>query len=323
MPALSLIIAVYKNISALDLILRGLEEQSFRDFEVIIAEDNDGIEMKNFIKTAQKRHFFTIKHIFQADNGFRKDKALNKAVAISEADYTVFIDGDCILHKHFLKAHFENREDGLALFGRRVMLSEKMTTGLYNNSFFTIPKVIAPYGRLVIRNEQKKLFGKGLVNRFLIFFSKKIKNLFTKPLPKTSFIRQNDKRTLLDSITYFKMLITHCKRMDCAFYLPFLPSPIQTTTGIWGCNWSIHKKHLIAVNGFDEDYVKPGFGEDTDIEWRLFQHGIKLKKIKYKAIQYHLHHKENYADTLENEKLMLKKRIDRKVFCKNGLNQYL
>ena len=271
MPALSLIIAVYKNIPALDLILRGLEEQIFREFEVIIAEDNDAVEMKNFIEKAQKRHFFTIKHIFQADNGFQKDKALNKAVAISEADYVVFIDGDCILHKHFLRAHFESREEGLALFGRRVMLSEKMTIVLYSKSRFA----------------------------------------------------QKGKRTFLESITFYKMLITGCKRMDCAQYLPFLPSPIQTTTGIWGCNWSIHKKHLIAVNGFDEDFVKPGFGEDTDIEWRLFQQGIKLKKIKYKAIQYHLHHAENYADTLENEKLMLKKRIEGKVFCKNGLNQYL
>jgi glycosyltransferase involved in cell wall biosynthesis len=270
MPALSLVIAVYKNIPAIDLILRGLEEQSFRDFEVVIAEDNDAIEMKNFIKMAEKRHFFTIKHIFQADNGFQKDKALNKAVAISAADYVVFIDGDCILHRHFLKAHFENREDGLALFGRRVMLSEKMTTWLYNeartNRLYYVKETLSPC---------------------------------------------------------YKLLIAHCKRMDCALYLPFLPSPIQTTTGIWGCNWSIHKKHLVAVNGFDEDFVKPGFGEDTDIEWRLFQHGIKLKKIKYKAIQYHLHHAENYADTLENEKLMLKKRIDGNVFCKNGLNQYL
>jgi glycosyltransferase involved in cell wall biosynthesis len=270
MSALSLIIAVYKNIPALDLILRGLEEQSFRDFEVIIAEDNDGLGMKNFIQEAQKRHFFTTKHIFQPDRGFQKDKALNKAVALSASDYLVFIDGDCILHKHFLKEHFENKEEGLALFGRRVMLSENMTNRLYalarTDSSYYVTRAISPC---------------------------------------------------------YKLLITRCKRIDCAFYLPFLPSPIQSTTGIWGCNWSIHKKHIIAVNGFDEDYIKPGFGEDTDIEWRLFQMGIKLKKIKFKAIQYHLHHTENYADTLENENLMLKKRIQGKVFCENGLNQYL
>ena len=269
MPQLSLIIAVYKNIPALDLILRGLQNQSFKDFEVIIAEDNDGVEMGNFIKNARDKFFFPIKHISQPDNGFQKDKALNKSVAIAAADYLVFIDGDCIPHRHFLKAHFENRTEGYALFGRRVMLSEKLTIALAKseaNSEF---------------NEQNPTF-----------------NIFT-------------------------LIVTGCKRIDCAVYLPFLKNKIQTTTAIWGCNWSIHKKHILDVNGFDEDYVKPGYGEDTDIEWRLFKTGIQLKKIKNKAIQYHLHHKENYADTLENEKLMLKKQAAGKFFCENGLSKYL
>ena len=262
MPQLSLIIAVYKNIPALDLILRGLQNQSFKDFEVIIAEDNDGILMKSFIENALKQFFFPIKHISHPDNGFQKDKALNKSVAVAASDYLVFIDGDCIPHRHFLNAHFENRTEGYALFGRRVMLSEKLTNVLASN----------------------------------------------KANP---------------TISIFNLIITRCKRIDCAFYLPFLKNKIQTTTAIWGCNWSIHKKHIVDVNGFDEDFIKPGYGEDTDIEWRLFKIGIQLIKIKNKAIQYHLHHKENYADTLENEKLMLKKQAAGKFFCENGLSKYL
>jgi hypothetical protein len=38
---ISLIIAVYKNIDFLDLVLRSVARQSMTDFEVIIAEDND------------------------------------------------------------------------------------------------------------------------------------------------------------------------------------------------------------------------------------------------------------------------------------------
>jgi glycosyltransferase involved in cell wall biosynthesis len=271
MSSLSLVIAVYKNIPALDLILRGLERQSLRDFEVIVAEDNDGLEMKHFIENAQKQYPFTIKHISQPDNGFQKDKALNKAVAASDSNYIVFIDGDCIPHRHFLKAHFEHREKGIALFGRRVMLSEKFSNSL---------------------------------------------NAAIQEVNTTN-------KGIIDKIDIFNLCVSGCKRMDCAFYIPILPTPIQTKTGIWGCNWSIHKEDLIAVNGFDEDYVKPGFGEDTDIEARLFQIGIKLKKIKYQAIQYHLFHPENYADTLENEALMKKKREAGIIFCKHGLNQYL
>ena len=298
MPALSIIIAVYKNIPALDLILRGLNRQSFRDFEVIIAEDNDSVLMKNFIEKTD--YFFPIKHISQPDNGFQKDKALNKSVAASSSDYLVFIDGDCLPHKHFLKAHFENRQQGIALFGRRVMLSEKLTALLYKN-YAQQPasslKLDAGYDSEIL--SQNTLQAQQLASSL-----KLDAGYFTQ-------------------LSILNLLITASKRIDCALYLPFLPTKIQTTTGIWGCNWSIYKKHIIAVNGFDEDYIKPGYGEDTDIEGRLFQTGIKLKKIKNLAIQYHLHHKENYADTLENEKMMLKKRQEGKVFCDNGLNQYL
>ncbi len=56
------------------------------------------------------------------------------------------------------------------------------------------------------------------------------------------------------------------------------------------------KEHLLEVNGFDEDYVRAGVGEDVDIEWRLKQNGIKLKSIRFGAIVYHLHHDVNYSN---------------------------
>ena len=281
-PVLSLVIAVYKNISALNLILQSLDNQSFTEFEVIVAEDNDDPKMAAFVEQANSHYWFPIQHISQPDNGFQKDKALNKAVAAATTDYIVFIDGDCILHKHFLKQHYQNRVEGLVLYGRRVMLSERLTN------------------RLNILNPDRSGTEGG-----------------NYPQLSKSF-------KLLESyFSLFNLLITNCKRIDCALYLPFLPSKIHPQPSIWGCNWSIHKKDIIAVNGFDEDYVKPGCGEDTDIEWRLLKMGIRLKKIKLKALQYHLHHAENYADTVENEGIMKKKQADGIVFCKLGINQYL
>jgi glycosyltransferase involved in cell wall biosynthesis len=47
---ISLIIAVYKNIPALDLILQSVQKQTFRDVEVIIAEDGEDLLMKSFIE---------------------------------------------------------------------------------------------------------------------------------------------------------------------------------------------------------------------------------------------------------------------------------
>lgn len=255
---LSLIIAVYKNIDALNLIFKSLNAQSFKIFEVIVAEDNDSAIMNDFIQSQKIKYSFPIKHTQQPDNGFRKCAALNAAIKISASDYLVFIDGDCLLHRHFLRAHFENKEKKIALWGRRVMLSPLLTQKIYE----------------------------------------------TKSL---SFLN------------LYYLIKWSATRLDCALYLPALPTQISNTSHIWGCNWSIFKEDILAVNGFDEDYTAAGVGEDTDIEWRLLQNGILLKKIKFQALQYHLHHAENYISTNANEALLQQKIEWTKVFCTNGI----
>jgi hypothetical protein len=35
-----------------------------------------------------------------------KHQILNKAILASSSDYHIFIDGDCILHSHFMEEYF-------------------------------------------------------------------------------------------------------------------------------------------------------------------------------------------------------------------------
>jgi glycosyltransferase involved in cell wall biosynthesis len=62
-------------------------------------------------------------------------------------------------------------------------------------------------------------------------------------------------------------------------------------SGILGCNFSIHKKDLLDINGFDERYLAPGVGEDSDISVRLRWNGVKIRSIKTSAVQYHMYHR--------------------------------
>ena len=80
-------------------------------------------------------------------------------------------------------------------------------------------------------------------------------------------------------------------------------------------------KLAASINGFDEDYVQAGIGEDVDIEWRLRKEGHPLYYLKHLAIVYHLHHKVHYNDTIVKiglEQLAIKKEIGI-PFCANGI----
>ena len=129
-PELSLIIAVYKRTDFLELVLQSVAVQSCRSFEVIVAEDDDWPEMATFIEKAREKHIFAIKHVFHEDRGFRKNRILNNAIRASEGRQLVFIDGDCILHRHFLKEHLRLSKPNNCLFGRRVELDPASTERL-------------------------------------------------------------------------------------------------------------------------------------------------------------------------------------------------
>jgi len=110
-------------------------------------------------------------------------------------------------------------------------------------------------------------------------------------------------------------------RLKYGIYVPFLKRIRET--GIWGHNWGVLKSHLLAVNGYDEDYHTAGVGEDVDIEYRLKKLGLKLYSIRFAAIQYHLDHKINYSqDEVNIGKKMFAVKIEQgNIRCLNGIEK--
>jgi glycosyltransferase involved in cell wall biosynthesis len=57
-----------------------------------------------------------------------------------------------------------------------------------------------------------------------------------------------------------------------------------------GCNFSCWKGDIETINGFNEDFVTAGGGEDDDVERRLRLAGVTGRSIKHAAVCYHQHH---------------------------------
>lgn len=177
----TVIAAFYNKIDFLKLVLAGFERQTEKNFELIIADDGSKEDVVAEITKIKTEHSFPIKHIWQEDKGFRKNKILNKAITESSSDYLIFIDADCVPHRGFIEGHLYFSKKNISLTGRRVNLSEKITNqltekkirnGFLEKKIFLLVKD-GIFGKSV--DIEKGLY---LKNKFLLnFFNRKSRGL--------------------------------------------------------------------------------------------------------------------------------------------------
>lgn len=267
----SLIISVYTNTIALKAVLDSVKRQTFRDFEVVISEDGESPSMKSFLSVYPFDNPW--KHLTQKDEGWRKNRALNRAVLAAQADLLVFIDGDCILHPRFMEMHILFASEKRILAGKRIKLNEVLTQELLQNN--------------------RTVDG---IQPFLL------KNFFR--LKKMGF-RFQEEGLFINPNGFFGII-----------------PRIRKMSQLKGCNMSFTKDAIVAINGFDEDYIRPAIGEDIDLVWRFEKAGYQLFSLRNLAVQYHLHHKENWSDQSENVRLMEEKQKKNQFICLNGLDKH-
>ena len=129
-PVLTLVIAVYNKPEILRLVLAACVRQSFSAYEIIVADDGSGKAIREVVEEAKKAWALPITHLWHEDRGWRKNTMLNNAIRASTTGYLVFIDGDCLPSRDFLRDHWAEREAGKVLLGRRVETSQRWADAL-------------------------------------------------------------------------------------------------------------------------------------------------------------------------------------------------
>lgn len=102
-----LIVATYNSPRALSLCLASVARQQALPDSLAIADDGSGPETRAAVEAFAARFPRPVRHVWHADDGFRKAAILNKAIATSQAETLVFIDGDVMIHPCFLARHLE------------------------------------------------------------------------------------------------------------------------------------------------------------------------------------------------------------------------
>ncbi len=132
----ALIISTYNWPIALDMVLKSIVSQSILPDQIIIADDGSSKETASVVKKYTEA--LPIQHIWHEDKGFRKTIILNKALAACTTDYIIEIDGDIIVHKHFIRDHIKAAQKGFFVQGSRAMMGESLSNKVLNQKISKI-----------------------------------------------------------------------------------------------------------------------------------------------------------------------------------------
>jgi glycosyltransferase involved in cell wall biosynthesis len=126
-PGLSLVVCTYEWPEALDAILRALADQSDDRFEVVVADDGSGAETKAVVERWRPSFGDRLAYVWQPDEGFRAARVRNLGALAASSDLLVFLDGDCVPRRDFVRAIRASWRPGWFLATNRLNVSRKLT----------------------------------------------------------------------------------------------------------------------------------------------------------------------------------------------------
>jgi hypothetical protein len=136
-PDISVVISTYNSEAWLEKVLWSYEAQTFKNFELVIADDGSKQPTIDLINRMKQLVSYPIIHVWQEDNGFQKSQILNKALLECNAGYILMSDGDCIARKDFVAVHLEHREAGCFLSGGYFMLPMSISKAITKDDILT------------------------------------------------------------------------------------------------------------------------------------------------------------------------------------------
>lgn len=138
---------------------------------------------------------------------------------------------------------------------------------------------------------------------------------------------ENTKKLLNTKALCLKSVKKNIKNKINATRFPLLSKYFRKdhikSDNVKGCNFSFWKKDFIAVNGYNNEMN--GWGhEDIELAARLNNLGIRQRRLKMKAVCYHLHHaffdRKNEIANLETYHRVINNKI---IHCNDGYEQSL
>jgi len=124
-PKLGLIINTHNQPEYLSRVLNAVTRQTSVPDEVLLADDGSEAETATVFTSWAAKQTFPRQHLWQKNEGFRRSRILNQAIARAQSGYLVFLDGDSVPHPRFIADHRELAQHGWFVQGHRALIEQR------------------------------------------------------------------------------------------------------------------------------------------------------------------------------------------------------
>ena len=127
MTSCCLVVTTYERPDALARVLASVGGQSRWPDEVIVADDGSGPTTVEVVRRFESRAPCPVRFVTQPHDGFQAGRMRNAAIASTDCDYVVLLDGDMVIHPRFVEDHIAHARGGCFSQGVRVPLDARAT----------------------------------------------------------------------------------------------------------------------------------------------------------------------------------------------------
>ncbi|MEL1263092.1 glycosyltransferase family 2 protein [Pseudoxanthomonas putridarboris] len=127
---ITVVISTYNAEEWLEKVLLGYRLQTWRDAEVMVADDGSRDATRVLIERFARDYPVPLRHVWHEDDGYRRQEILNRAIQAAAHEYILFTDGDCIPRRDFVEVHARQAEPGRFLSGGYCKLSMKSSKAI-------------------------------------------------------------------------------------------------------------------------------------------------------------------------------------------------
>jgi glycosyltransferase involved in cell wall biosynthesis len=130
----ALIVTTFNRPKALDRVLESIVAQDVRPGLVVIVDDGSGVDSRSIVEKFLS--VLDIVYCWMPDRGFRAARIRNLGILRSrDFGRLIFVDGDCVLPPHFVRAHLElGSKSNKIIAGNRILLGKGITEDIENGN---------------------------------------------------------------------------------------------------------------------------------------------------------------------------------------------